>query len=104
MMALKIRRSLLDGVDQAVTRLVNKFMDTQASGGMDPGQPGALRQGVARGGGMAATSMLMGGGGFGGDGGGGDGGGGDIGGDSTEQDPTAAGTVRRASPGPVTAR
>lgn len=74
MMALKIRRSLLDGVDQAVTRLVNKFMDTQASGGMDPGQPGALRQGISRGVGMAGTSMLV-GGGLGGDGG-------DIGGDS----------------------
>ncbi len=98
MMALKIRRSLLDGVDQAVTRLVNKFMDTQASGGMDPGQPGALRQGVARGGGMAATSMLMGGGGFGGDGGG-DGGGGDIGGDSDGTGPDGGGNGTPGKPG-----
>ncbi|OUS97220.1 hypothetical protein [Rhodococcus sp. NCIMB 12038] len=78
MMALKIRRSLLDGLDQAVTRLVNKFMDTQASGGMEPGQPSALRQGVARGAGMAATSTLIGGGAAGiGDGGGDLGGGSD---------------------------
>lgn len=100
MMALKIRRSLLDGVDQAVTRLVNKFMDTQASGGMDPGQPGALRQGVARGGGMAATSMLMGGGGIGGGDGGGDGGGGgDLGGDSDGTGPDGGGIGTPGKPG-----
>lgn len=94
MMALKIRRSLLDGMDQAVTRLVNKFMDTQASGGMDPGQPGALRQGLARGGGMAATSMLMNssGGGIGGDGG-------DIGGDSDGTGPDGGGIGTPGAPG-----
>lgn len=95
MMALKIRRSLLDGMDQAVTRLVNKFMDTQASGGMDPGQPGALRQGVARGAGMAATSALIGGGvaEAGGDSGG------DIGGGSDGSGPDGGGSGTPGVPG-----
>ncbi|PZU04649.1 MAG: hypothetical protein DI630_00605 [Gordonia sp. (in: high G+C Gram-positive bacteria)] len=96
MMALKIRRSLLDGVDQAVTRLVNKFMDTQVSGGMEPAPAGALRQGVARGGGMAATSVLMGGGGIGGGDGGG---GGDIGGDADGTGPDGGGTGTPGVPG-----
>lgn len=94
MMALKIRRSLLDGLDQAVTRLVNKFMDTQASGGMEPGQPSALRQGVARGAGMAATSTLIGGGA----GGIGDGGG-DLGGDSDGTGPDGGGNGTPGVPG-----
>lgn len=97
MMALKIRRSLLDGMDQAVTRLVNKFMDTQASGGMDPGQPSSLRQGVARGAGMAATSTLIGGGAAAlGDGGGS---GGDLGGDSDGTGPDGGGPGTPGSPG-----
>lgn len=61
-MALKIRRSLLDGLDEAVTQLVNKFMGTQSSAGMAPGQPGAMRQGIARGAGMAVPAMVMSGG------------------------------------------
>lgn len=96
MMALKIRRSLLDGMDQAVTRLVNKFMDTQASGGMDPGQPSALRQGVARGVGMAATSTLIGGGAAAV---GGDSDGGDIGGDSDGTGPDGGGLGTPGVPG-----
>ncbi|MCD2143716.1 hypothetical protein [Gordonia paraffinivorans] len=58
-MALSARRALLDGMDRAVTAAVNKFLDTQVSPGMEPGQPGAIRQGVARGAGMAMTGTAM---------------------------------------------
>ena len=58
-MAVKLRRGLLDTIDQGVTNLVNKFTDSQVEGGMAPGQPGAIRQGLSRGGSMAMTSMMM---------------------------------------------
>ncbi|MET3959843.1 hypothetical protein ABIE52_006778 [Rhodococcus sp. OAS809] len=96
MMALKIRRSLLDGVDQAVTRLVNKFMDTQASGGMDPGQPSALRTGLTRGIGMATTSAVVGGGFGGGDDGAA---GADLAGDADGTGPDGGGLGVAGAPG-----
>lgn len=59
--AMKMRRGLLDSIDQAVTNIVNKFTETSVSAGMDPGQPGALRQGLGRGVSMGAQSLMMGG-------------------------------------------
>mgnify|MGYP001174231356 CR=1 FL=1 len=68
MMAVKMRRSMLDAIDQGITSVVNKFMDTGVGSGMAPSQPGSIRQGITRGGGMAMTSMMMSGRGLGGDG------------------------------------
>ena len=77
-MALRLRKSLVKAVEEAVTKLVNKFMDTSAGapsmggGKMMP----ALAGGLAAGAGAAATNKLMNrGGGSGGPKGSGTGGG-----------------------------
>lgn len=69
-MALKFRESMISAIDEAATRVVNKFMDTGVSSSSSHGSgPGAIRQGMARGAGMAATHAVMGRGGNGGSGG-----------------------------------
>lgn len=80
-MALRLRKSLVKAVEEAVTKLVNKFMDTNAGapsmggGKMMP----ALAGGLAAGAGAAATNKLMNrGGGSGGSKGSGTGGGSSI--------------------------
>ncbi|GAC78798.1 hypothetical protein SAMN04488550_2926 [Gordonia malaquae] len=59
-MAMRLRRGLLDSIDQGATNLVNRFLATDAPSAMAPAQPGALRQGIGRGVSMGAQSMLMG--------------------------------------------
>ena len=66
MVAVKVRSHLIAGFDAAMSRVLNKFLETDVSSGGDA-QPGALRQGLTRGAGMAATSAIMRGGGGGGD-------------------------------------
>lgn len=80
-MAVKLRSALMEGIDSAMTRVVNKFIGTEVSGsrGDDKG-PGVFRQAVTRGGTMAGMSAIMGGGGDDGGGGGDSGGEGGAGG------------------------
>ncbi|MEJ9079305.1 hypothetical protein WKY82_12845 [Gordonia malaquae] len=59
MLALKVRSALVNGIDEAMSKAINKFMGSEVSSG-GPGQPGALRQGLQRGVSMAATSAIMG--------------------------------------------
>lgn len=59
MLALKVRGALVNGIDEAMSKAINKFMSSEVSSG-GPGQPGALRQGLQRGVSMAATSAIMG--------------------------------------------
>ena len=79
MVAVKTRSALIQGFDAAMSRVLNKFLETDVGSGADA-QPGALRQGLTRGAGMAATSAIMRGGGGGGD----DAGGGAPGGEGGE--------------------
>jgi hypothetical protein len=66
-LALRVRKTLVKSINEVVTKLVDKFMDTSVAppggkGGMMP----ALAGGLASGAGMAAANKAMGGGGFGG--------------------------------------
>lgn len=72
-MAIKMRGSLISAFDEAMTRLVNKFTDSQVSSASEP-SGGALRQGLVRGAGMAATHAVLSGGNDVGDADGADGG------------------------------
>jgi hypothetical protein len=66
-MAMRIRKTLVKAVEEAVTKLVEKFMETQVGmpsgggGGMAP----ALAGGLAAGAGASAATRVMGGGGGG---------------------------------------
>ncbi|MET0886598.1 MAG: hypothetical protein ABWX92_09130 [Mycetocola sp.] len=65
-MALRLRKTLVKAVEEAVTKLVEKFMDTQV--GMPGGGGGvapALAGGLASGAGAAAANRMMSGGGKG---------------------------------------
>ena len=62
-MAMRFRSSMIGAVDDALTRLVNKLTDSQVSSGSSAG--GATRQAVAKGAGLAATSMMLNAGGAG---------------------------------------
>jgi hypothetical protein len=58
-MSVKLRRGLLDTIDQGVTNLVNKFIETDVQGGMAVSEPGSFRTGLARGGMMGMSSMMI---------------------------------------------
>lgn len=65
-MALRVRKTILKAMDEVVTKLVEKFMDTQATpAAAGPGPMGRLPQGAAAalgaGAGAAGTSRLLGG-------------------------------------------
>ena len=61
LMAVKFRSSMIGALDEAVTNLVNKLTDSSVSSASSDG-PGSLRQGVARGAGMAAAHGILSGG------------------------------------------
>lgn len=67
-LALRIRKTLVKAINEVVTKLVDKFMDTNVAppGGGGGGAMPALAGGLASGAGMAAANKAMGGGGFGG--------------------------------------
>ena len=56
-MAVKFRSSMIGAVDDALTRLVNKLTDSQVSSGAEGG--GTMRQGLAKGAGLAATHAML---------------------------------------------
>lgn len=61
-LAMKLRSSFISAVDEGLTRVINKFADTQVSGPNGSGN-NALKQGLVAGAGMAATSHFLSGGG-----------------------------------------
>lgn len=85
-MAVKLRSTLIQAMDEAVNGIINKLTGTQTSAASDPSAGGGVKQGLARGASMGAThAMISGGkggdsdgkGGNDGDGNGGTGAGGD---------------------------
>lgn len=60
LMALKLRSAFVSGVDEAITRFVNKLTGTSVSSGTAGGGNNALRQGIARGAGFAAANRAAG--------------------------------------------
>lgn len=62
-MAVKLRSTLTQAMDEGVTSIINKVIGTGVSGGHDPNSGSGLRQGVARGASMAATHQIISGGG-----------------------------------------
>ena len=65
-MAVKLRSTLTQAMDEGVTSIINKVIGTGVSGGQDPNSGSGLRQGVARGASMAATHQIISGGSGGG--------------------------------------
>lgn len=66
-MALRLRKSIVKAVEEASTKIIEKFMDTSASpGGGGGGMMPALAGGAAAGAGAAVGNRMMGGGGGGG--------------------------------------
>lgn len=59
-MAMKLRGSFISAVDEALTRVVNRFLDTDVGSGRGGAGGGSgLRQGLATGAGMMATSHML---------------------------------------------
>ena len=97
-MAVKLRSTLTQAMDEGVTSIINKVIGTGVSGGQDPNSGSGLRQGVARGASMAATHQIISGGGKDGDGGTADAdGGGNTGGPDEGPGGAAAGGVGGAA-------
>lgn len=87
-LAMKLRSTLIGAIDEAVTRFINKLMDTNVSGGTEAGKQSQAKSMLARGAGMAVGHRMMtGGGDDGADGADGDGGTGLAG----DDDPTGGG-------------
>lgn len=77
--AMKVRGSLVSGVDEAVTSVINRFLDTQVSSAGATSGDGMMRRAAATGLGIGATHMVL---NRDGDGGGSDSGSGGSGGGS----------------------
>lgn len=87
-LAMKLRSTLIGAIDEAVTRFINKLMDTNVSGGTEAGKQSQAKSMLARGAGMAVGHRMMtGGSDDGADGADGDGGTGLAG----DDDPTGGG-------------
>lgn len=84
-MAVKLRSTLIQAMDEAVTGVINKLTGTQTSAASDPAAGGGVKQGLARGASMGAThAMISGGKGGDSDGGDADGSGTGAGGDGPD--------------------
>lgn len=95
-LAMKLRSTLIGAIDEAVTRFINKLMDTNVSGGTEAGKQSQAKSMLARGAGMAVGHRMMtGGSDDGADGADGDGGTGLAG----DDDPTggSGGGMRNAA-------
>lgn len=57
--AMKVRSSLVSGVDEAVTSVVNRFLDTQVSSAGATSGDGMMRRAAATGVGIGATHALL---------------------------------------------
>lgn len=65
--AVKLRSSLTQAMDEASTNAINKMVGTGVSSASDPAAGGGLKAGIARGAAMGAASRMMGGGSDGGE-------------------------------------
>ncbi len=58
--AIKARGALIGGLQEAASRVINKFMETEVSAPGSPnGPPGAMKQGAAKAVGLVGTGMAM---------------------------------------------
>ncbi|BAU96154.1 hypothetical protein N24_1892 [Corynebacterium suranareeae] len=83
--AMKVRSSLVSGVDEAVTSVVNRFLDTQVSSAGATSGDGMMRRAAATGVGIGATHALLRSDDGGSDSGSGSGGGADGGGSGSSK-------------------
>lgn len=58
-LAMKLRSTLIGAIDEAVTRFINKLMDTNVSGGTEAGKQSQAKSMLARGAGMAVGHRMM---------------------------------------------